>query len=172
MASHEHHHHQLDTKEPPKPLQYADRIERGLHLGSIHALTELSIQEDEFQSSWCVLTVLTNEELQGRTLPPATARHLIIRANDVDCEDLYNHFDLAHAFIADAHSRGMRVLVHCRGGVSRSATMVAAHLMMQHQMTWHEAIDKIRKSRRCVQPNPGFVTQLKALNTRLGLPSA
>lgn len=59
-----------------------------------------------------------------------------------------------------------RILVHCAVGVSRSATLVLAYLMLYHSLTLVEAIKKV-KDHRGIIPNRGFLRQLLALDRRL-----
>merc|ERR1719379_1309207 len=64
-------------------------------------------------------------------------------------------------FIAEALAAGGRVLVHCEQGQSRSASVVAAHLMSSEQISIHQALAVLRKHRPCVRPNDGFMRQLE-----------
>lgn len=59
-----------------------------------------------------------------------------------------------------------KILVHCAVGVSRSATLVLAYLMLYHRLTLVEAIKKV-KDHRGIIPNRGFLRQLLALDRRL-----
>lgn len=52
------------------------------------------------------------------------------------------------------------VLVHCAAGRSRSATVVAAHLMQDEHLSAEEAIEDIRQ-RWWICPNIGFRQQLE-----------
>ncbi|XP_069944651.1 dual specificity protein phosphatase 3-like isoform X2 [Cherax quadricarinatus] len=56
------------------------------------------------------------------------------------------HFEKASEFIDNALSSGGKVLVHCRQGRSRSATIVAAYLMMCHNMTAATALTMLREN--------------------------
>nr|XP_057917894.1 dual specificity protein phosphatase 13-like isoform X2 [Doryrhamphus excisus] len=58
------------------------------------------------------------------------------------------------------------VLVHCAVGVSRSASLVLAYLMIWHGYTLLEAIRKV-KERRWIFPNKGFLRQLCLLQVKL-----
>ncbi|CAH2002480.1 unnamed protein product [Acanthoscelides obtectus] len=78
---------------------------------------------------------------------------------DMVTSDLLSYFDECYEFIREGVSRGA-VLVHCQMGVSRSATIVIAYLMKKYRIKYREALDKVR-ARRCVYPNPGFVSQLE-----------
>ncbi|TNN82427.1 Dual specificity protein phosphatase 13 isoform A [Liparis tanakae] len=65
------------------------------------------------------------------------------------------------------HCQGSpRVFVHCAVGVSRSASLVLAYLMIHHHYTLLEAINKV-KERRWIFPNRGFLKQLCALDMKL-----
>lgn len=59
-----------------------------------------------------------------------------------------------------------RVYVHCHQGISRSATIVMAFLMIKRNMTLAQAIVTVR-SRRAVMPNDGFLQQLLELQGTL-----
>lgn len=59
-----------------------------------------------------------------------------------------------------------RVLVHCVSGVSRSAAIVIAFLMLKRRMSFKEAIKSVRE-KRCICPNDGFMTQLCVLHHEL-----
>nr|KAF6368230.1 dual specificity phosphatase 26 [Myotis myotis]KAF6373498.1 dual specificity phosphatase 26 [Pipistrellus kuhlii] len=77
------------------------------------------------------------------------------------------HFQTAADFIHRALSLpGGKILVHCAVGVSRSATLVLAYLMLYHHLTLVEAIKKV-KDHRGIIPNRGFLRQLLALDRRL-----
>ncbi|XP_055131640.1 dual specificity protein phosphatase 13B isoform X1 [Symphalangus syndactylus] len=60
-----------------------------------------------------------------------------------------------------------RVLVHCAMGVSRSATLVLAFLMIYENMTLVEAVQTVQAHRN-ICPNSGFLRQLQVLDNRLG----
>jgi len=56
--------------------------------------------------------------------------------------------------------------VHCAEGISRSATIVLAFLMLKRNMDLMEAVTAIRAKRE-VFPNNGFLKQLSALEHSL-----
>lgn len=58
--------------------------------------------------------------------------------------------------------------MHCAVGVSRSATLVLAYLMIRHHMPLVEAIKTV-KDHRGIIPNRGFLRQLVALDNALRL---
>ncbi|NWX85090.1 DS13B phosphatase, partial [Nothoprocta ornata] len=60
-----------------------------------------------------------------------------------------------------------KVLVHCAMGISRSATLVLAFLMICEEMSLADAIRTVR-THRGVCPNSGFLRQLWELDLQLG----
>ena len=56
-----------------------------------------------------------------------TYKRLTVR--DDEDEDIARHFEDAHAFITDGLRSGSSVLVHCRAGISRSASVVVSYVM-------------------------------------------
>eukprot|EP00771_Trimastix_marina_P000558 gnl/Trimastix_PCT/1577.p1 GENE.gnl/Trimastix_PCT/1577~~gnl/Trimastix_PCT/1577.p1 ORF type:complete len:276 (+),score=28.93 gnl/Trimastix_PCT/1577:329-1156(+) len=66
---------------------------------------------------------------------------------------------------ADAEKKTRRppaVLVHCRLGQSRSATVVIAYLMRHLRMSLDAAVQDVVRKRPSVNPNHGFLRQLMA----------
>ncbi|KAK7608138.1 protein-tyrosine phosphatase-like protein [Phyllosticta paracitricarpa] len=87
--------------------------------------------------------------------------HMVVEVDDVDDEDLLQHFPATNRFIQRALDCGGGVLVHCAMGKSRSATCVMAYLMHKHHITPHEALDQVRQARALCEPNEGFMKQLE-----------
>ncbi|XP_008059701.1 dual specificity protein phosphatase 13 isoform X2 [Carlito syrichta] len=91
-----------------------------------------------------------------------------IEADDNPFFDLSVYFLPVARFIRAALSAPQgRVLVHCAMGVSRSATLVLAFLMIYENMTLVEAIQMVQAHRN-ICPNSGFLRQLQVLDNRLG----
>ncbi|KAF6726149.1 Dual specificity protein phosphatase 26 [Oryzias melastigma] len=86
-----------------------------------------------------------------------------IEAHDSPTFDMSVNFYPAAEFIHKALCSGGKVLVHCTVGVSRSATLVLAYLMIRQNLTLVEAIKTV-KDHRGVIPNRGFLRQLSGLD--------
>ncbi|MEQ2194884.1 hypothetical protein XENOCAPTIV_004325 [Xenoophorus captivus] len=84
-----------------------------------------------------------------------------IEAHDSPTFDMSVNFYPAAEFIHKALTSGGRVLVHCTVGVSRSATLVLAYLMIRQNLTLVEAIRTV-KDHRGVIPNRGHSLQLRS----------
>ncbi|KFW84102.1 Inactive dual specificity phosphatase 27, partial [Manacus vitellinus] len=94
-------------------------------------------------------------------------QYLGIEVDDFPDMDISKHFRPAAEFLDEAllTYRG-RVLVSSEMGISRSAVLVAAYLMIYHHMTVLEALMTLRK-KRAIYPNDGFLKQLRELNEQL-----
>ncbi|XP_056320307.1 serine/threonine/tyrosine-interacting-like protein 2 [Danio aesculapii] len=90
-----------------------------------------------------------------------------IEVDDFPDADISAHFRSCAEFLDDAllTHRG-KVLVDSMMGVSRSAVLVAAYLMIFQNMSIMEALLEIRK-KRAISPNEGFIKQLRQLNETL-----
>jgi protein-tyrosine phosphatase len=84
-------------------------------------------------------------------------------ADDVFEENISQHFEDSHKVISTALKDGKKVLVHCAGGISRSPTIVCAYLMQENGWSRKEAIEYVSKRRLVIEPNDGFMDQLKSL---------
>ncbi|XP_053209118.1 dual specificity protein phosphatase 3-like [Panonychus citri] len=89
-----------------------------------------------------------------------------IEALDMSTFLLLNHFHEAADFIDSALTSGGKVYVHCRQGISRSATLILAYLMIKKNYSAQEAVRTIRRQRDII-PNDGFLKQLCLLNETL-----
>jgi protein-tyrosine phosphatase len=63
----------------------------------------------------------------------------------------------------ELHDKRHRIYVHCHAGISRSASVIILYLIKYHKYKFREAFKFVRNKRICIQPNPGFVKQLKIL---------
>ncbi|XP_066516257.1 serine/threonine/tyrosine-interacting-like protein 2 [Hoplias malabaricus] len=90
-----------------------------------------------------------------------------IEVDDFSDADISPHLRSCAEFLDEAllTHRG-KVLVVSMMGVSRSAVLVAAYLMIFHNMSIMEALMEIRK-KRAINPNEGFLKQLRQLNETL-----
>ncbi|KAI4873801.1 hypothetical protein NFI96_008520 [Prochilodus magdalenae] len=92
---------------------------------------------------------------------PEAFTYMNVRVYDVEATDLLSHWNSTYRFISEARKNGQAVLVHCKMGVSRSASTVIAFLMKQQGWTLDHALNHVRERRPIVQPNEGFLRQLQ-----------
>ena len=95
---------------------------------------------------------------------------LHISLDDHKNENISQYFSIATDFINKGPT-----LVHCYAGISRSASLVIAYLIKMKKWSIEKALSHCRKVRPVVNPNAGFMHQLREyyLNIRypIGLPN-
>ncbi|KAL3044879.1 hypothetical protein OYC64_013201 [Pagothenia borchgrevinki] len=95
---------------------------------------------------------------------PESFTYMNIRVYDVEASDLLPHWTDTFNFINTARDSGQAVLVHCKMGVSRSASTVMAYAMKEHRWSLEMALDYVRDRRSIAKPNEGFTRQLQTYN--------
>ncbi|XP_037552492.1 serine/threonine/tyrosine-interacting-like protein 2 [Nematolebias whitei] len=94
-------------------------------------------------------------------------QYLGIEVDDFADVDISQHFRPTAEFLDEALlTHKGKVLVVSMMGISRSAILVASYLMIFQNMTIMEALTSIRK-KRAINPNEGFLKQLRELNENL-----
>jgi len=85
---------------------------------------------------------------------PAVFKYMNIREYDVEETDLLKYWDKTYNFVADCMDLGGKVLIHCKMGISRSASTVCSFAMK------HYALQHTKDNRSIINPNKGFRHQL------------
>lgn len=101
----------------------------------------------------------------GRHRHPGVTYH-VVSADDVADFPLDQHFAACLQFIQRAIREGGKILVHCHAGISRSATVVLLHLMVDSGLPLDAAFARLRAARPIVNPNPGFWAMLQDVDAR------
>ncbi|XP_030059081.1 dual specificity protein phosphatase 13 [Microcaecilia unicolor] len=90
-----------------------------------------------------------------------------VPASDLPDFDMSKYFFPASEYIQKALSiPEAKILVHCAVGISRSASLVLAYLMIHHRLSLVKAIKRV-KEHRWISPNRGFLKQLQNLDIQL-----
>jgi protein-tyrosine phosphatase len=98
---------------------------------------------------------------------PADFSYHRLPIEDGPGQDVLSQFETTNGFISQALTSGGKVLVHCRRGMSRSATVVLAYVMNTLQVDLRAAMSFVRKRRPSIAPNAWFVEQLRVYECRL-----
>ncbi|NXX74765.1 DS13B phosphatase, partial [Urocolius indicus] len=151
------------------PTAHVDQVWPNLYVGDLY------VARDRAQLSRMGISHVV-DAAAGRfhiDTGPKFYKDLHVDYYGVEAEDNPN-FDLSVYFYpvaryirAALNSPRGKVLVHCAMGISRSATLVLAFLMICEGMSLAEAIRTVR-SHRGICPNSGFLRQLWELDLHLG----
>jgi protein-tyrosine phosphatase len=156
----------------------ANLICEGVYLGShLASMSELSLLKHlGITHILCVAL-----ETEYHPIHPLDIKYLHVKMYDSEKEDLLKHLSTSLNFMLSALSDDIdqkqsiddvdieaktqkpHVLVVCRAGVSRSASVVIAWLMLAYHFSYQEAYKMTETSRPEICPNDGFVAQLKNL---------
>lgn len=92
-------------------------------------------------------------------------KHVSIK--DEDSFQYLNYFDEVGDFIHESLSNQGRVLVYCAAGASRSPTAIMAYLIKYQGHSMDEAFKLVKRKREVVDPNNGFLEQLKEYESKI-----
>ncbi|KAK7895283.1 hypothetical protein WMY93_020608 [Mugilogobius chulae] len=83
-----------------------------------------------------------------------------VRVYDEEATDLLAHWNDTYNFIVKAKKNNSKCLVHCKMGVSRSASTVIAYAMKEYGWSLEKAHNYVKQKRSIAQPNAAFMKQL------------
>ena len=84
-----------------------------------------------------------------------------LKISDVNHFNLLGFFEETNKFMNDCKLNGGALLVHCKLGISRSATFVIAYLIKFYRFTAKSAFIFVKQKRKQIKPNLGFMRQLE-----------
>ncbi|KAM6266123.1 dual specificity protein phosphatase 13B-like isoform 2-T2 [Porphyrio hochstetteri] len=151
------------------PTGHVDEVWPNLYVGDLY------VARDKAQLSRMGISHVVNAAAGKFRINtgPKFYRDLPVDYYGIEAEDNPN-FDLSIYFYpvaryirAALNSPRGKVLVHCAMGISRSATLVLAFLMICEDMSLADAIQTVR-AHRGICPNSGFFKQLWELDLQLG----
>ncbi|XP_039452111.1 protein phosphatase Slingshot isoform X2 [Culex pipiens pallens] len=92
---------------------------------------------------------------------PGMFDYFNVRVYDDEKTDLLKHWDNTFKYISRAKMEGSKVLVHCKMGISRSASVVIAYAMKANNWDFDQALKHVKLKRTCIKPNKNFIAQLE-----------
>ncbi|XP_045473934.1 dual specificity protein phosphatase 19-like [Harmonia axyridis] len=89
-----------------------------------------------------------------------------IKCHYLECLDLpetniWNIINSSVTVIKNSVNNCESILVHCNAGISRSASVVIGYLVLEHNYNFLNAFEHVRSARPVVNPNNGFMKQLR-----------
>jgi len=141
------------------------QISHKIFIGSeFDAMNEITLKE------YCITKMLT---IQLEDLPKKyklnfqEQDHKFIKMKDCASANIMEKFDEAIDFLSRCEKTPGNTLVHCRMGISRSATICTAFLMKTKQLNFDDAFGRVRERRPQAGPNFGFLGQLKVFESKI-----
>lgn len=132
-----------------------DLIVPGVYCGGVSGTRDENLLK--FYSIDCILTIATRIE----PLFPSEFEYKVITLKD----DLYScigeFLSETYHWIRSRVEKKKNVLVHCKAGVSRSATIVIAYIMRLNHWSTNKALEFARSRRSVINPNANFLKQLR-----------
>ncbi|XP_072547982.1 uncharacterized protein ssh2a isoform X2 [Salminus brasiliensis] len=92
---------------------------------------------------------------------PGVFEYHNIRVYDEETTNLLEYWNDTWKFISKAKKAGAKCLVHCKMGVSRSASTVIAYAMKEYGWDLDKAFEHVKDRRSVTKPNPSFMKQLE-----------
>ncbi|RVE64345.1 hypothetical protein OJAV_G00124960 [Oryzias javanicus] len=114
---------------------------------------------EELQSSGVRYILNVTREIDN--FFPGMFEYHNIRVYDEEATNLLEYWNDTYKFITKAKKAGVKVLVHCKMGVSRSASTVIAYAMKEYGWDLDTAFDYVKERRAVTKPNPSFMKQLE-----------
>ena len=104
----------------------------------------------------------------GKT-PYACDSDYLVYCYDMPDSEIAPHFPDVVQYMTEAENSSkngnsphlpVRVMVHCKQGVSRSASCILAYMMKTRRYTLKKGLQILKEARPCICPNQGFAYQL------------
>ena len=129
-----------------------DQITDNIYLGNIDSANINNLKKENISK---VLSVTNNRAPHFRKDDKINQK--IIKVADTLSTNIIKHFGECLRFIEGDD----KILIHCIAGQSRSASIVIAFIMWKQKLSYEEAFNLVNGKRKVVNPNFGFIAQLK-----------
>ena len=139
---------------------HASELTEQLYLAACRAVTSKCLLD-------LGITSIVNATLELPTVAYQKQETIQIAVEDRVSAKLNIYFDLIADKIQQVHLGGGKILIYCRAGQSRSATLCIAYFMKYHDMSYDQAYQYVKGRRPIIHPNIGFIRQLKEYETKL-----
>jgi len=140
------------------PILMAQIRER-LYLGNI----DDALNEEELKANG-ITHILSVTQAKSSV---AFVKHEHIVMHDKGHTEIGKVLETAIPFIEEGQENGNTILVHCKAGQNRSATVLIAYLMKKHGKNLYEAHKEVKTKRPLVQINRGYAEQLLKLEKEI-----
>jgi len=145
-------------------LSYPQRIIENLYLSSELCAHNLEILKNS--NIKYILSICASQSLFENNTEYTITYLKYPQVIDSDHQNIISIFQDCFNFI-DRSNSNERVLVHCNQGKSRSSTIVIAYLMKKFNWSYEVSYTYVKELRPYIQPNNGFIEQLKSFEREL-----
>ena len=139
---------------------HASQLTDQLYLAACRAVTSKCLLDLK-------ITSIVNATLELPTVAYQKQDTIQIAVEDKVGAKLNIYFDLIADKIHQVHLAGGKILIYCRAGQSRSATLCIAYFMKYHDMKYEQAFQFVKARRPIIHPNRGFISQLRGYEEKL-----
>eukprot|EP01060_Flectonema_neradi_P017909 TRINITY_DN2474_c1_g1_i1.p1 TRINITY_DN2474_c1_g1~~TRINITY_DN2474_c1_g1_i1.p1 ORF type:complete len:252 (+),score=35.30 TRINITY_DN2474_c1_g1_i1:66-821(+) len=156
----------LKEKEHQKPAPgdlFASKVLPWLYLGAAYDAN----REEEIKRM--KITHILNLQHETICCKWDGVDYLDIQVSDHSDSPISSHFAKLIEWLESVRKANGIALVHCRQGISRSATVTIAYLMQMLSIPYALAHDVVKRRRPVINPNIGFVDALKVFETTLDI---
>ncbi len=151
----------------PKPWETVSRVDENIYIGGYLAAANLNFIRKKNIKRVVKLFADDSTYYGGYHRHPRV-KYLVIDAKDSPEYNIQTNFLTTMMFIREGLKRREKILVHCHAGVSRSATIVLIHLIVNQGYNLKSALAHLQKVRPVVNPNSGFFRQLEHYDQIIG----
>ena len=149
---------ELITKKELQKSNNISKITDKIYLGDVEGATNYYYFKNEHIHN--VISIVNEPPEYPKEMK---INHKCFKIEDRYTNNIYKYFKECIEFIENAD----KVYVHCLFGISRSATIVIAYLMWKTHSNYEIVYDFVKKRRDNIDPNHGFVLQLKKFDLLL-----
>lgn len=149
-----------DTKPDQIPACILDEF---LYLGAQDAVCLLNIREYGLTN---ILSVGI-ESPQSNITEDENIQFHFVSCLDLPETNLKAVLEKTNKIIDEVRAQNGRILIHCNAGVSRASSICIGYLIHVNLMNFTEAFDLVKSRRECIQPNQGFLKQLKEISKEI-----
>lgn len=149
-------------------INKADQVDANLFIGNEEAANNLE---------WLNSSGITHVINCAKEIPnfyDGTLRYLRLDLGDGQSEintedDLHRVAEGSYRYISSVLRRDpkIKILVHCRAGISRSASIVVYYLMRKMGLSYDQALKYLRDRRPIVSPNAWYEKQLRDMDIEI-----
>ena len=144
----------------------------GINIGNIYVGSKGVTNKNNFDAlkvrNINIVISLSNHEVISENKLSHIKYHYF-KSIDRDYFNIKQYFDITYDIINNGITNNNNILIHCDMGVSRSGSIIVAYFIKKLRISYNNALKMVKESRKCIQPNKGFVKQLILYSKELNI---